>query len=164
MSEGSSSMLAAHAGLEPLDDGPTASPTPAHVELRQTQLTFLLVSGRRRTMAFDDDATVGRVKELLWNTWPADWQDERPPAPNYLRVLYLGKMLQDDETLVSLKLPPWTAPTIMHLSVRPTPPTGGDDGAKKHTRGSILRRATDASSGPGADDDASGGGCCCVIC
>jgi hypothetical protein len=30
----------------------------------------------------------------------SDWQDERPPAPSYLRVLYLGRMLQDDETLV----------------------------------------------------------------
>lgn len=32
---------------------------------------------------------------------PAEWQDERPPAPSYLRVLYLGKILQDDDTLSS---------------------------------------------------------------
>lgn len=31
----------------------------------------------------------------------SEWQDERPPSPSYLRVLYLGKMLQDDETLIS---------------------------------------------------------------
>lgn len=36
----------------------------------QTALTFLLVSGRRRTMSFDPDTTVGRVKELVWNAWP----------------------------------------------------------------------------------------------
>jgi len=36
----------------------------------QTVLTFLLVSGRRRTMSFDPETTVGRVKELVWNTWP----------------------------------------------------------------------------------------------
>lgn len=29
----------------------------------------------------------------------SEWQDERPPAPSYMRLLYLGKMLQDDETL-----------------------------------------------------------------
>jgi len=34
-------------------------------------------------------------------TLSLDWQDERPPAPSYLRVLYLGRMLQDDETLLS---------------------------------------------------------------
>ncbi len=36
----------------------------------QISLTFLLVSGRRRTMNFDPAYTVGRVKELVWNTWP----------------------------------------------------------------------------------------------
>ena len=31
----------------------------------------------------------------------AEWQDERPPAPSYLRILYLGKILQDEDTLES---------------------------------------------------------------
>jgi len=37
----------------------------------QVFLTFLLVSGRRRTMSFDPAITIGRVKELVWNAWPA---------------------------------------------------------------------------------------------
>lgn len=36
---------------------------------------------------------------------PAEWQDERPPAPSYLRILYLGKILQDEETLSSTSHP-----------------------------------------------------------
>lgn len=36
----------------------------------QVGLTFLLVSGRRRSMAFDPETAVGRVKELVWNSWP----------------------------------------------------------------------------------------------
>lgn len=40
-------------------------------QIPQTSLTFLLVSGRRRTMSFDPDTTVGRVKELVWNAWPS---------------------------------------------------------------------------------------------
>lgn len=36
----------------------------------QVSITFLLVSGRRRTMTFEPETTVGRVKELVWNTWP----------------------------------------------------------------------------------------------
>lgn len=90
----------------------------------QTYVTFLVISGKRRTLAFEPSTTVGRVKELVWNSWSAgvlfrcfdfrfcvldylifffclDWQDERPPAPSYLRVLYLGRLLQDDETLSS---------------------------------------------------------------
>jgi hypothetical protein len=51
----------------PLED----PPTPAVPQTPQTALTFLLVSGRRRTMAFDPATTVGRVKELVWNAWPS---------------------------------------------------------------------------------------------
>jgi len=36
----------------------------------QTYVTFLLISGRRRTMAFEPDTPIGRVKELAWNSWP----------------------------------------------------------------------------------------------
>ena len=80
-------------------------------------------------MLFEPETTVGRAKELIWNAWPngmynwsddlrlhlivcykivdtdplfpVEWQDERPPAPSYLRILYLGKILQDDDTLTS---------------------------------------------------------------
>jgi hypothetical protein len=98
-------------------------PEPAHPEVPQASVTFLLVSGRRRNMLFEPETTIGRVKELVWNTWPAgmhlpplpstpsatlnelplsylsDWQDERPPAPAYLRILFRGRVLQDDDTL-----------------------------------------------------------------
>ncbi|KAF9446024.1 hypothetical protein P691DRAFT_674456 [Macrolepiota fuliginosa MF-IS2] len=119
----------------------------------QAFLTFLLVSGKRRTMPFEPETTIGRVKELIWNAWPNDWQSERPPAPSYLRVLYLGKMLQDDETLTSalantlssfqpllicaaeLKIPPSLPnspqPTIVHLSIRPYGMAGEDGTIKK---------------------------------
>ncbi|KAH9939190.1 ubiquitin-related domain-containing protein, partial [Amylocystis lapponica] len=77
----------------------------------QVSLTFLLISGRRRTMSFDPQTTVGRVKELAWNAWPsAEWQDERPPAPSYFRILYLGKILQDDDTLSSEYYCLWARP------------------------------------------------------
>ncbi|EMD30990.1 hypothetical protein CERSUDRAFT_100789 [Gelatoporia subvermispora B] len=93
---------------------PTQEPVP---QIPQVALTFLLVSGRRRTMSFEPETTVGRVKELVWNAWPNDWQDERPPAPSYLRILYLGKILQDDDTLQQLNFP-------VHAPVlaSPTPP------------------------------------------
>lgn len=37
----------------------------------QVSLTFLLVSGHRKTQSFEPETTVGRVKELVWNAWPA---------------------------------------------------------------------------------------------
>lgn len=141
-------------------------------QMPQTYLTFLLISGRRRTMSFEPESAIGRVKELAWNSWPIDWQDERPPAPSYLRVLYLGRMLQDDETLTSLKLPmhipqPPTSPsssgpitTIMHLSIRPTAPAGEGDGLKKRKK----RGINGDFHGTNREDERESGNCChCVI-
>ncbi|PFH47967.1 hypothetical protein AMATHDRAFT_66410 [Amanita thiersii Skay4041] len=130
----------------------------------QTFITFLLITGRRRTMSFDPETTIGRVKELVWNTWPEEWQNERPPAPSYLRLLYLGKMLQDDDTLTKLKLPTshQQSPqaTIIHLSIRPYAPPGEGDGIKKKRRMSIR------SASAREDPNESSSGCCngCIIC
>lgn len=33
-------------------------------------ISFLLISGKRRVMTFEPETTVGRVKELVWNSWP----------------------------------------------------------------------------------------------
>ena len=44
--------------------------TPPVPQTPQVTLTFLLVSGKRRTMSFDPEMTVGRAKELVWNAWP----------------------------------------------------------------------------------------------
>lgn len=51
-----------------------SAPVPAVPQVPQTPqtyLTFLLISGKRRTMAFDPETAIGRVKELAWNSWPA---------------------------------------------------------------------------------------------
>lgn len=129
--------------------------------LPQAVLTFLLVSGRRRTMAFDPETTIGRMKELVWNAWPNEWQDERPPAPSYFRVLYLGKILQDDDTLAKWSFPlshPQSSasaapqnPTIVHLSIRAHAPAMEDTPKKRR--------------GGGAGEEGEGAGCCgCVVC
>ena len=47
---------------------PTEPPIP---QTPQVSLTFLLVSGNRKTQSFEPETTVGRVKELVWNAWPA---------------------------------------------------------------------------------------------
>lgn len=139
-------------------------------QMPQTYLTFLLISGRRRTMSFDPESPIGRVKELAWNSWPTEWQDEHPPAPSYLRVLYLGKMLQDDETLIGLKLPTYTPqpptspgssspgpiPTIMHLSIRHyAPVTDGD--LKKN------KRSVNGDANNGGEGESETNCCHCVI-
>ncbi|KIY66015.1 hypothetical protein CYLTODRAFT_399491 [Cylindrobasidium torrendii FP15055 ss-10] len=107
--------------LPPSDVPPPAEgePVDAIPHTPQVNLTFLLVSGQRRTMTFEPTQSVGRVKELLWTTWPSDTPDERPPAPSFLRVLYRGRVLQDDSLLKDVPFPIDTPPTIAHLSIRP---------------------------------------------
>ncbi|KAL4073449.1 ubiquitin-related domain-containing protein, partial [Scleroderma citrinum] len=142
----------------------------------QITLTFLLVSGRRKSQSFDPETTVGRVKELVWNAWPTPWPDERPPAPSYLRILYLGKILQDDDTLIHLGFPTslssesTASPTIVHLSIRPYAPPSDDPTLSKKRRLSVaFARRTGSGvlsrDDPGTDD-ADRTGCCsgCVVC
>lgn len=142
----------------------SSSPVAPAESVPQASVTFLLVSGRRRSMNFEPETTIGRVKELVWNTWPSDWQDERPPAPAYLRILFRGRMLQDSDTLTGLAIPTSTSseaanPTIMHLSVRPIPsPEEGAGLKKKRSR----RGPSAANPDAGEVEEA---GCCagCVI-
>ena len=55
---------------QPGDEQGVETGAMAVPQVPQTLVQFLLVSGRRRSMAFDPETTVGRVKELVWNTWP----------------------------------------------------------------------------------------------
>ena len=52
---------------EAVDD---QAPPPEVPLMPQVSLTFLLVSGKRRSMTFEPETTVGRTKELVWNAWP----------------------------------------------------------------------------------------------
>lgn len=156
-------------------DGP-AVPENVVPQTPQVSLTFLLVSGRRRTMSFDPAITIGRVKELVWNAWPADWQDESPQAPSHLRILYLGKILQDEDTLTHLSfqtsLPSDSSslPTIVHLSIRPSNISTVDDTMKKKRLSNAFSRrgaiSTDTEVAHEGADNAVGSGCCCgcIIC
>ncbi|KAJ3729529.1 hypothetical protein C8R42DRAFT_536278, partial [Lentinula raphanica] len=122
-----------------------ASPEEQIQAVPQTPIVsvcFLMISGKRRMMTFEPETTVGRVKELVWNTWPAgpDWQEERPSTPSHLRILHLGKVLQDEETLQACNFPIYTptassspsvappSPTIVHLAVRPAGPGSSEFG------------------------------------
>jgi len=147
-------------------EGEETSPESMLLQAPQAYITFLIISGRRRTMSFEPETTVGRVKELVWNAWPTEWESERPLGPSYMRILYLGKMLQDDDTLAQLKFPthmtqsdPAPIPTIVHLSVRPFAPSGENDLKKKRGRA----RGGDAQSQGDAEDSATPS-CCCIIC
>lgn len=63
------------------------SPDTMLLQTPQAYITFLVISGRRRTMSFEPETTLGRVKELVWNAWPTG---------NILRVISETNSLQAD--------------------------------------------------------------------
>jgi len=86
------------------------------------QLRVLLISGQSHIFSFEPETTIGRVKELIFSMWPTEWTSpSQPPSPTYLRVLYGGRILADESTLVSNNMPSSLSPmvpTVVHLSVR----------------------------------------------
>jgi hypothetical protein len=115
----------------PSQSSPSNEPSqaPAPPQTPKVFLTFLLLSGQRRLMSFEPDTTVGRVKELVWNGWTSNWQgDARPHAPSYIRMIYQGKILQDDDTLLRTLILLFLISTQSHIvpslsrSEPPNPP------------------------------------------
>ena len=42
--------------------------------------------------------SVYQLKELIWREWKDEWED-RPTSPAYIRLIYLGQMLDDNGTV-----------------------------------------------------------------
>lgn len=153
---------------------PSPAPTSSSPPPKSTDvaITFLLITGSRKTMHFAPTMTFGRVKEGFWSAWSPENPADKPPAPSFLRVLHMGKILSDDQTLAAAKFPDVAssaAGTIVHISIRPFGPPADEDivKAKRRSRRFLTSDASSAAVGPPpANAEAShGGGCCgCIIC
>ncbi|KAF9927113.1 Ubiquitin-like protein 3 [Mortierella antarctica] len=95
----------------------TTTTSPEHVDSHAVALTLLLVSGSRTTFHFQASDTIEAVKAKVHESWPKEWQEEKPASPQSLKILYLGKFLADSSTLESNKIQPG-ATTIVHLTIK----------------------------------------------
>ncbi|KAG9104510.1 hypothetical protein FRC07_009789 [Ceratobasidium sp. 392] len=178
----------------PVTSVPASTPSAPQPNPTDVAITFLLISGTRQTMHFAPTMTFGRVKEAFWGTWTPENAADKPPAPSFLRVLHMGKILSDDQTLagsfvpfVELDVPMFTsypaakfpnvstnpAGTIVHISIRPFGPPTDEDIVKAKRRSRRFLTSTTDSTGPRPpagltpnDPEASHpSGCCsCIIC
>ncbi|OCF45775.1 hypothetical protein I317_00263 [Kwoniella heveanensis CBS 569] len=141
-----------------VEESPKANAPP----VPKVHIKALIISGQSRMLSFEPELTVGRMKELIWNSWPSDWTDPaQPPSPSYLRILHAGRILQDDSTLSSNNLPVTdtpNTPTVVHISVRSFSIRGEDTDPKKP---GIIGRTTSHRSHRNDTDDT--GGCKCII-
>ncbi|BGO95161.1 hypothetical protein NBRC10512_001888 [Rhodotorula toruloides] len=99
---------------------PAVKGEPVEVEL-------LLLSGKRRRWTFGTEETVEEVKDQVWHEWPDDWTkgDPAPPSVDGLRLLHLGRFLDDTSTLSAAGLKPtpdFPGPLIVHLHIRTLEP------------------------------------------
>ncbi|KAL7413664.1 hypothetical protein BDY24DRAFT_389209 [Mrakia frigida] len=118
-------------------ENPPPPPSAAEDLLQMVAVTVLVISGQRKTFKFQGETTIFRVKEHIYHGWPSEWTTEpaQPPSPAYFRILYRGRMLDDDSTLLSNGILPLPSnrTTIVHLSVRTFPLSGGVDEPKLST-------------------------------
>ncbi|GAA6024571.1 hypothetical protein JCM10207_008656 [Rhodosporidiobolus poonsookiae] len=125
------------AKTSPSSDSPPTTPPrlPETLVGDPFELELLLVSGQRRSYTFGTGNTVEEAKRQVWEDWPDEWQKSqpRPPTVQHLRLLYLGRFLDDDKPLSSYKLGPasassddgYTGPVIVHLHIRSLLPAAG---------------------------------------
>jgi len=156
----------------------------------QVLLTFLLLSGRRKTYAFEQDCSIAVVKERLVREWPSEWEDEmRPQTVSQIRLLHYGRQLLDNETLsAKSRFQPRPAPpTLVHVSIRPPAVRTASATESFKQKASMIRTANFSLSRRGLarpsgavnqhsagdtptqldsvrERQDSNSGCCCVIC
>ncbi|KAH9822185.1 hypothetical protein DFH28DRAFT_1078503 [Melampsora americana] len=98
-----------------------------HHSLRPIKIEFLLASSSkpnliRLNLSFNSHSKALDIKHRIKSQWPIGWTTEglTPKRADEIKLLFLGRFLNDSETLESLRLPSGS-PTIMHLLIRPSP-------------------------------------------
>ncbi|GAA5975589.1 hypothetical protein JCM21900_004794, partial [Sporobolomyces salmonicolor] len=115
------------------EEGPVVdSASAAKVRGEPFDLVLLLASGKRRKYVVGSEETVGEVRERVWREWPQEWHstEDVPPTAKALRLLYLGRFLEDSALLSSYGLKPSPdaeGPTIVHLHIRTLMPIDGSE-------------------------------------
>jgi hypothetical protein len=72
----------------------------------EVDLTVLLVSGNRKTFRFQQDTTIAHVRNYVYSNWPEEWSSEQPANVESLRIVFLGKFLEDKTTLQGMLCKP----------------------------------------------------------
>ena len=118
-------------------------------------------------VTFPESTTVVQVKEQLLNSnWPED-KLEKASGPAGLRLLCMGKMLEDSKTLADMKIPRYEHATPVNVSLLPKGKTYSEN-ASPGVISTPTKPVGYVSGGGAAAPDArtphqAGGGGCCTI-
>jgi hypothetical protein len=137
-------------------------------------LTLLVISGLRITMKLDshylashssltafshpEKVSIGAFKSCIYSCWQEDWGATAPASSASIRLIYLGKVLQDDQTFEECKIISENAHNVVHLSVKSASFELEPSDKVKQPKGRFRNR-----SGQGEGESRSGGGCCIIV-
>jgi hypothetical protein len=117
---------------------------------------------------FPETMKVSQVKEqLLSSHWPED-KVEKVSSPAGLRLLCMGRMLEDGKTLADMKIPKYDHATPVNVSLLPKGKTYSENNVPGNSSPSLKASAShtvggaSASAAGGARANAGGGGCCTI--
>jgi len=125
----------------------------------EVSLKFLFANhdGVSVTLTVADSMVVSELKETLLKNWPEE-KVQKPANPAGIRLLTMGRMLEDARTLAEMKIPKYEHPTPINVSLLP----GGKSYSENATSNSIAWVKKVDGNGQGVPNRHADGGCCTI--
>ncbi|KAF2719126.1 hypothetical protein K431DRAFT_229217 [Polychaeton citri CBS 116435] len=162
--------------LGPSTDAPLPTSIPSSAAGPTLHISLMLTTGARHPYKIDEkylrnrkvddckDASGSfdprelsgyKLKELIWTDWRSEW-DPRPSSPSLIRLIILGRMLDDKKPLKDFPFS-LAQPNVVHMTVKPADLVDDDaeGGGKGSAKGGSLRMRD--------SEDVQAGCCKCVI-
>ncbi|KIW21097.1 hypothetical protein PV08_01676 [Exophiala spinifera] len=119
--------------IGPSSDSPVVPAKDIEVTGPVLVVTLLLTSGARHPFRLDNkylikrnvevaendpfNLSVYKLKELILREWREEWE-AKPSSPNYIRLISMGKMLDDKASLKDYKFGT-ESPNVLHMTIKP---------------------------------------------
>lgn len=119
--------------IGPSSDSPVVPAKDVEVTGPVLVVTLLLTSGARHPFRLDAkylakrnvevadadpfNLSVYKLKELILREWREEWE-AKPSSPNYIRLISMGKMLDDKASLKDYKFGA-DSPNVLHMTIKP---------------------------------------------
>jgi len=119
--------------IGPSSDSPVVPAKDVEVTGPVLVVTLLLTSGARHPFRLDAkylakrnvevadadpfNLSVYKLKELILREWREEWE-AKPSSPNYIRLISMGKMLDDKASLKDYKFGT-DSPNVLHMTIKP---------------------------------------------
>lgn len=102
-------------------------------QINVIKITLLLISGQRMIVPIDSefmnkndlsgnenplDISIGTLKTSLFKDWQESWGNPPAKASN-IRLIHLGKILEDEQSLADCGISNDSLHNVVHLSVKP---------------------------------------------